>query len=100
MHVHIQLIVGMIEMKELTELDESEGLGCSFTADELTGGSTPGSLRQYYFKVLWNGVNIYNPTDPDTRESVLTTLAVTPTPTATPTPTTKPPVAPSATITP
>ena len=37
---------------------DQESMGCSFVADGLTGGSSPGSLRQYYFKVFWNGVNI------------------------------------------
>lgn len=43
----------------------------SFTADVLTSDSV-GSVRQYFVKIYWNDVCIYDPTDPNTRECVFT----------------------------
>jgi len=44
----------------------------SFIASVLTGG-WPGQTREYFITVYWNGQQIYNPTDPSTREWVKTT---------------------------
>jgi len=59
---------------------------CNFVADDLTGGS----FRQYYLKVYWNGVVLYDPADPMAREAVMTVPAATPTVTPSPTPTPAP----------
>ena len=59
-----------------------EVLGCDFLADDLITGT----LRQYYIQVSWNNALIYNPTDPNTREFVLTEPAPVAVPTATPIP--------------
>ena len=56
--------------------------GCDFLADDLTTGT----LRQYYIQVSWNSALIYDPTDPNTREFVLTEPAPVAVPTPTPTP--------------
>ena len=41
---------------------------CSFVADE----PTIGSFRQYFLRVSWDGSFIYNPSDPGSREFVVT----------------------------
>ena len=48
--------------------DKQESFICSFAAGELTSGS----LRHYFTRVYWDGVLIYDPVDPNTREYVLT----------------------------
>ena len=50
---------------------------CVFEADELTGSA----FRQYFVRLYWNNTLIYSPTDPDTREYVVTKGVATPTPT-------------------
>jgi hypothetical protein len=55
---------------------------CAFLANSVTTGS----LKQYFFRVLWNGAPIYDPTDHETRER-LTVLVPVVAPTPAPTPT-------------
>ena len=55
---------------------EREIGGCVFLADQLTGDS----LQQYYLQVRWNGTVIYDPSNADTREYVLTEVLVLPVP--------------------
>ena len=43
----------------------------TFTASVKTGG-WPGQTREYFITAYWNGQQIYNPTDPSTREWVQT----------------------------
>jgi len=50
---------------------------CVFEADELTGSA----FRQYFVRLYWNNTLIYSPTDPHTREYVVTAGVATPTPT-------------------
>ena len=50
---------------------------CVFEADELTGSA----FRQCFVRLYWNNTLVYSPTNPDTREYVVTARVATPTPT-------------------
>ena len=54
----------------------------TFVAIDSMGG-LPGQIREYFYTVSANGTNIYNPTDPSTREWVKTSFTSTTTTTTT-----------------